>query len=198
MLITPTLIPPLPVSWAASALRNPHPGAQTMPVSHSTPRGSWLVWEGDVIDVCHFDSVPADQCVRCKRMQAVKKNKSIFLKRRNSAHMPVSQSIALHVWDKRLYHKIHGPVAVFPTVCCYYCNTAKYASSVVSPCVFVVQYCTQMVQQTRLHNISNLHKTLLFLIDIYNQNASFCSMAGPRRNQTSTLVTHHDTVMLQT
>lgn len=64
--------PPPPLSWAASAFRNPHPGAQTLPVSHETLRASWLVADGNVTYACHFDSVPADQYVRRKRMQAVK------------------------------------------------------------------------------------------------------------------------------
>lgn len=64
--------PDPPVPWAASALRNPQPGAQSLPVRHGTLSGSWLAAEGNVTDACHFDSVPADQYVRGKRMQAVK------------------------------------------------------------------------------------------------------------------------------
>lgn len=62
---------------------------------------------------------------------------------------------------------------------------------------FVVQFCTQMAQLTRLHNILNLHKTSLLLIDAYKQTASFYSMTAPRGNQTSRLFTH-DTVCLLT
>lgn len=129
MLITPTLIPPPPVSWAASALRNPHPGAQTLPVSHNMSRGSWLVGEGDVTDVyvCHFDSMSADQCVRCKRMQAVKKINQYF-SRGAILHTFQYPRALLYIHGTLYYHTIHGP----STVCCYYCNTAKYAHSVVA------------------------------------------------------------------
>lgn len=63
------------------------------------------------------------------------------------------------------------------------------------PMCFVGQYCTQMVQLTRLHN---LHKTSLLLIDVYDQTSFFffLSMATIRGNQTSSLVPHHDLICL--
>ncbi len=61
------------------------------------------------------------------------------------------------------------------------------------PMCFVVQYCTQMVQLTRLHNIRNLHKTSLLFIDAYHQTESFFSAWLPQE-RIKPPVTHHDSL----
>lgn len=136
--------PAPPLSWAASAFRNPHPGARTLSASHGTPRGSWLcVWGGR--GGCHrwmslWFSARRLMC-ETQADASCEINKSIFLKRRGSVHMPVSQSTASHARDKRLsYHTIQYNTwprrhLYYSVVCCYYCNTAKYAHSVVNLCV---------------------------------------------------------------
>lgn len=134
--------------------------------------------EGDVTDTCHFDLVPADQCVRCKRMQAVKKQNQYL-----------SRGAVLYLYPRALPY-MHGTKG---------CSVIQY----MAPMPFVLQYSmllllqhcqicplsckpmcfcsTQMVQLTRLHNIHNLHKTSLLLIDAYHQTASFCKHGCPQK-----------------
>lgn len=46
-----------------------HGARSTEPASQPATarlRGSWLVGKADVTEACHFDSAPADRCVRCE------------------------------------------------------------------------------------------------------------------------------------
>lgn len=134
----PTLIPPYRRSHG---LRQPsgsqHPGRQTSPVSHSTPRGVLIGgrrgggWERG----CHRRmSVWFSACRPMCEMQAEASceiNKSIFLKRRGSVHMPVSQStacISITQYTEMLFvlQLLYAAITA---------AWAKYAHSVASVCV---------------------------------------------------------------
>lgn len=105
-----------------------------------------MVWEGDVTDVCHFDSVPADQCVRRKRMQAVKKTNQYF-SRGAILHTRQYPRELLYMYGTKGCTIQYMALLLFILQYIAIIATSNMPTQLLA-CVFVVQYCTQMVQQT--------------------------------------------------